>query len=182
MPYFSISKIIEHRFHVDNEKVELGIGYDMIIIHDLMLQLGPSADFKHQGLHWDGIIVLIKEPCGLQGQSDLISNEMRKVLIQTAEPVSTREATERLVKILDSNYEKADLKQVANNATQLNTEEKTQLLRVLKYFEEFFDGTLGDWDTELIDLELKPYSEPFNCKYYPVPRINKETFFKELQR
>ena len=37
---FSIRKIIEHRFHVDNDKGELGIGYDMIIGCDLMLQLG----------------------------------------------------------------------------------------------------------------------------------------------
>ena len=174
MPEFSSSKIIEHRFRVDNDKGELGIGYDMVIIHDLMVQLGLLADFKHQALQWDGITVLVKEPRVLQGQSDLTSHEMCKVLIQTAEPVSTIEATERLVKIFDSTYEKSDLKQVADNATQLNTEEKTQLLRLLKYFEDLFDDTLGDWDTEPIDLELKPYSKPFNCKYYLVPRINKE--------
>ena len=32
--------------------------------------------------------------------------------MQTAEPVSTREATERLVKTLNSTYEKANLKHV----------------------------------------------------------------------
>ena len=34
---------------------------------------------------------------------------MSKVAIQTAEPVSTREATDRLEKILDSTYEKLDI-------------------------------------------------------------------------
>ena len=46
IPEFSISKIINHRFHVDNDKVELGIGYDMIIGRDLIVQLDPTAEFK----------------------------------------------------------------------------------------------------------------------------------------
>ena len=39
----------------------------------------------------------------------------------------------------------------------------------------------GDWDTETINLELNPYSKQCNCKYYPVPIINKETFFNEIK-
>ena len=42
--------------------------------------------------------------------------------MQTAEQASTREATERMVKILDSIYSKADLEQVVANASQMNTE------------------------------------------------------------
>ena len=98
---------------------------------------------------------------------------MRKVVMQTVEPASTREATGRMVKILNSTYEKSDLKQVSDDATQLDAEWRTLLLRLLEDFEEFFDGALGDWYTELVDLELKPGSKPFNSKYYPVPRINK---------
>ena len=45
----------------------------------------------------------------------------------------------------------------------------------------FFYVTLGEWDTELVDLDLKPYSKPFNCKHYPFPRINKRTLHKKLQ-
>ena len=30
-------------------------------------------------------------------------------------------------------------------------------------------------------MGLNPYSKPFNCKYYLVPIINKETFFKYLK-
>ena len=75
-----------------------------------------------------------------------------------------------------------DFKQVADNATQLKAEERNQLLRILEYFKEFFDGTIGDWDTEPIYLELKSYSKPFNCKYYPVPKIKKNKFCKDLKR
>ena len=45
-----------------------------------------------------------------------------------------------------------------------------------------FDGTLGDWDTDYVNLELNPNSEPFNFKHDPLPRIKKETFCKDLER
>ena len=182
MPEFSSSKIINHHFHVDNEKGESGIGYDMTIGCDLMVQLGLTADFKHQVLQWDGATVHLKESSSLLVQSDLTKRKMRKVVIQTGEPSSTQEATELMVKILDSTYVKADLKQVANNATHLNAEEITLLLRLLEDFEEFFNGNLCDWVTEPINLELNSDSNIFNSRYYPVPRINKKTFLKELKR
>ena len=60
MPYFSISKIINHQFNVDNEKGELGIGYEMIICHNLMVKIGLYDDFKIQVLQWDGATVHMK--------------------------------------------------------------------------------------------------------------------------
>ena len=181
MPDFYSSKMINHCFHVDNEKGELGIGYDMIIRRDLMVQLGLTANFKHQFLQYDGTTLNIKEPRDLLGKSDLNKSDICKVVMQTSEPASTREATEIMVKILNSTYAKAYLKQVADNTTQLNAEERTQLLSLIEDSEDLFDGTLGDWSTGLVDLDLKPGSKPFNSRYYPVPRINKETFSKELK-
>ena len=116
------------------------------------------------------------------GKSDLNNYEMRKVVMQTAEPASTWKATKRMVKILNSTYAMADLKQVSDNASQMNTEERNLLLSLLENFEDLFDGTLGDWATEPIDLEINPDSKQFNSRYYPVPIINKETFQKELKR
>ena len=82
------------------------------------------------------------------------------------------------MKILDSDYAKVDLKQVADNASHVNAEEITLSLSLLKDFKEFFYGDLGDWATEPVDLDLNPYSKPFNSGYYPVPRINKGVFRK----
>ena len=81
-----------------------------------------------------------------------------------------------MVKILDSNYAKADPRQVSENATQLDAEERTLLLSLIEDFRDLFDGILGDWSTEPVDLELKPDSKPLNSRYYPVSIINKETF------
>ena len=64
------------------------------------------------------------------------------MVMQTAKPVYTREYTERLVKILYSTYTKSYIEQVSSNETQMNYGEITQLLRLLKDFEDLFDGTI----------------------------------------
>ena len=97
--------------------------------------------------------------------------------MNTEEPVSTREATERLVKIIDCDYAKAIPKQVLDNANHMNAEDRTHLQGLLKDFEVLFDVTIGYWDTDPINLELNPDSKPFNCKYYPFPLgLTKITF------
>ena len=77
------------------------------------------------------------------GKTDLTIRDMIKMLMQNAKPISTRESTERLVKILDSTYTKSDIEQVADNSTHLNAEERNQLLRLLQGFDDLVDGTLG---------------------------------------
>jgi hypothetical protein len=63
------------------------------------------------------------------------------------EPQSMLEATKRLIHILDTKYEKADLRAiVTDNCTHLSNPEQTKLLELLQEFEELFNGTLGDWD------------------------------------
>ena len=57
---FYSSKIISHHFHIDNNEVESEIGYDMIIVRYLMVQLGLLYGFKNQVLQWDGVTVPMK--------------------------------------------------------------------------------------------------------------------------
>ena len=181
MAEFSSRNIINHLFHVDNNKGESGIGYDMKIGRDLMVQIVLTDEFKCQVLQWVGATVHMKEPSGWLGKSDLNKRNMYEVVMQNSEPPSTREATDQMVKIRNITYAKAELKQVADIGTHLNAEERTQLLSLLEYFEDLFNGTLGRWVTEPVDLELNPGSKPFNSKYYPVPRIKKENFCKDLE-
>ena len=86
-----------------------------------------------------------------------------------------------MVRIFDSTYVNSDLEKVADIVTQINDRERTQQLGLLNYLEDLLSGTLGYWDTQPVYFELKPYSEPFNCKHYPLPRINKDTFRKEIE-
>ena len=86
-----------------------------------------------------------------------------------------------MVKILHRTFAESDINQVANNATQLNSEERTLLLSLLEYFKDLFDGTLDNWSTEPVNLELKADSRPFNSRYYTVPRIDEKSFQKDLK-
>ena len=90
MPELSSIKIIQNRFHFDKNKGKSGIGYNIIIGCDLMVQLVLSAGLNHQVLQWYGVTVTMKEPSGLLGQSDITSRNMRKLVMQTAELFLTR--------------------------------------------------------------------------------------------
>ena len=78
----------------------MGIGCDMIIGSELMVHLGLMVDFKHQVLQWNGYAVLTKEPSDLLGKIYKTSNEIREVVIQSAELVSKIGDTEIMVQLL----------------------------------------------------------------------------------
>ena len=94
----------------------------------------------------------MEDPSNFLRQSYITKREMHEVVMQTAEPDSTREATERIMKILDSTYAKADLENIVANNNHLNAEKRTLLLIRIEDFKYLFDGTLGDWATEPVDL------------------------------
>ena len=70
--------------------------------------------------------------------------------MQNAEPYSTREATERLVKIIDGAYAKDELDNVCAAAVQIDKFQHKRLLSLLTEFEDLFDGTLVELDTTSI--------------------------------
>jgi hypothetical protein len=54
-------------------------------------------------------------------------------------------------------------------------------LRLLQKFEHLFDGTLGTWKTDPVDLELiYPNVKPFHAKPYPVPYSQEKRLKEEL--
>ena len=53
----------------------------MLILRELMVQLGLSAAFKHKILHWDDVTITMKEPSSMLGKSDITRCEMREVVI-----------------------------------------------------------------------------------------------------
>ena len=108
--------------------------------------------------------------------------EMHAIIQESAEPIVTQEATERIIKILDSKYEKANLRTVADGAKHLTSIEREKLYKLLVKYQEIFDGTLGAWKTDDVDFDLKEGAQPFSQRYYPVPHLYKETFKKELDR
>ena len=98
IPNFSTGKITFHRFNVDSNGGESGIGYDMIVFRELMVQLGLNENFKCQVIKWYDAALPIKEGNSLLGKIYLTGCKTHKVAMQTSEPASTRGATDIMLK------------------------------------------------------------------------------------
>ncbi len=62
------------------------------------------------------------------------------------ESAITRNATKRVVEILNTKYDKADLPSIVkNNCAHLSTSHPNSLLAMLHKFKELFNGMLEDW-------------------------------------
>ena len=155
--------------------------FDLIIGCKSMKEWGIVLDFCKKTITIDGIILPMRN-----------INSLTKSKIKTAwalnnslahEPQSTAEATQRIVKILDAKYEKADLQAIVkDNCAHLQSSEQTLLLELLTEFEPLFDGTLGAWKTKPVSFELKEGSKPYHGRAFPIPKIHKETIMKEVKR
>ena len=84
--------------------------------------------------------------------------------------------TERFVKNQDIHYEKVDLENISDETNDLYSTQQKILFFLLEEFEYLFDGTLGEWDTDPVDIESKPDHKPHSARYYPFLKINKEIF------
>jgi hypothetical protein len=99
------------------------------------------------------------------------------------EPKSTELATQRIVRILDAKYENANLPDIGENErSHHNPTEKLKLLELITEFEDLFDGTLGEWKTEPVSLELKEGSIPYHGRAYPIPQKHNATVKTEVKR
>jgi len=102
---FSESKLINWTFSVYRDSEALG--YDMVIGRDLLDNLGVIMDFKKSSVNWEGIEIPMRD---FQRLKDLkmSHDEVNAMIKGSVEPLVTQEATERMVRILDSKYEKAN--------------------------------------------------------------------------
>ncbi len=145
--------------------------FDFIIGFNSMENLGIVMDFKAKSITIDEIILhKVKEAWAM---SNALAHKS----------ISMELATQCAVKILDANYEKADLQAVVTNCTQLNSVEKNKLLELLKKFEPLFDGTLGHLRTkEPVSFQLKDGVTPHHGRAFLIPKVHKEVIMKEIQR
>ena len=108
-------------------------------------------------------------------------NEMEKEVLFAHDPSTTD--TERIQHIIESKYAPADLTEIVDLCKHLNHREQKLLLKLLQKFEDLFDGTLGAWNTESIQLELKtPNQTPYHAKPYPVPFSQEKKLKEEIAR
>ena len=179
-PEYSNSKRVKIQLYlIEYEKDDIGPKYDLIIGNNVMHQLGVVLDFKQKFITIDQIELPMRERHEIESQSKRLQLYIESFF---SEPHVTECETERVLRILDAKYEKADLDKVVSDCNHLEKAEKQKLLRLLKKFEELFDGTLGEWKTTPAHLELKDGATPYHGRPYPVPHIQKEMLRKEVDR
>jgi hypothetical protein len=133
-------------------------------------------EFKEKTITIDGILLPMRNINNLQFKSS-ISRALKLNSSYAQEPESTRNATKRVVEILDAKYDKADLPSIVkNNWIHLSMLHRNLLLALLLQYEELLDGTLGDW--KLLPVSAKPY----HGRPYPIPKVHKATLMKEIDR
>ena len=68
------------------------------------------------------------------------------------------------------------------HCAHLSRDRCNTILKLLLQFEDLFDGTLGEFHTNLVHLDLKVGAVPKYHKTFPVAKIHEVTLKKELER
>ena len=145
--------------------------YDMILGRDILQDLGIVLDFQERQIRWKEYYTPMKNP------------EILRVSNYSAENTQTIQAeTERIQRILDAKYERANLVEIAKQATHLEKEEQKKLLKLLRKFESMFDGQLGQWKGKAYDIELREGATPYHARPFAVPKCYEQTLKKEVSR
>ncbi len=156
--------------------------YNLIIGKQTLHDIGAAVDFKERTITIDDILLPMRNINNLQLKPS-ISSALKLNSSFAQEPASTRNATKRVVKILDAKYDKADLPSIVeNNCLHLSTSHCNSLLALILNFKELFDGTLGDWKLLPVSFELKESAKPYHGRPYPIPKIHKATYPHEGYR
>jgi hypothetical protein len=156
--------------------------YDLIIGKQTMHDLEVKLDFQEKTITIDKILLPIRNIANLQ-LKPRITRALRENTCFAQEPISTRSKTKRIVEILNTKYEKADLPAIIReNFSHLTASDREKLLSVLLKFELLFDGTLGDWKLPPVSFELKEGMKPYHGRPYPIPHKHKAVLMKEIKR
>ena len=167
MPELQEKKMVEWSFHVAEN---MG-AYDMIIGRDILSFLGIDIRFSEQVVTWENADMPFKP-----------KDATVETQYHVAESMAVTEATDRIKGILDAKYEAADLEKICSAQDHLKVEEQRKLFSLLDKYKDLFNGTLGKWNHEPVDLELKPDAVPYHARPYPVPRCHAETLKMEVER
>jgi hypothetical protein len=180
---YSLSKSV----HLTPDIVEYEAGataplYDLIIGKQTLHDIGAVLDFKEKTITIDNILLSMRNITNVQLKPS-ITRALRHNTCQAQEPVSTQNATKRVIEILDAKYDKANLPAIVrDNCSHLTPLQREKLLSLLLDFESLFDGTLGDWNRPPVSIELKEGAKPYHGRPYPIPQIHKATLMKEINR
>jgi hypothetical protein len=88
----------------------------------------------------------------------------------------------RQTRILDANYEAADIKEIVKCISTIDDIERNIILLLLIKYEHMFDATLGNFETSDVRFDLKDDAKSYHAKSFPVPKIHHDTLKHEIER
>ena len=141
----------------------------------MLTALGVQLDFKARTITWDQVTVEMQE--GVPAK-----NAEPQKLFLVREPTRAHEATKRMLRITDAQYEVGSVDTLCESQTHLKTVEKSALLTLLHKFPQLFDGKLGAMIGRPVSIEIKKGEEPVNLRPYPIPVKRKAVFLKKMNR
>ena len=86
------------------------------------------------------------------------------------------------IHLLDANYQRANLNEVAENQTQLTEVQRGMLFELLTKHENLFQGKLGAWKGPLINIEVKAGTKPYHAKPFRIPQSIYPALKREVNR
>jgi len=177
LPAFHEHREITWNCYVD-ETDSKSCKYDMIIGRDLMHEIGIDILFSKSQIVWDNASIPMESVDKLDSK---YVDHFEQELLFIHDPISTD--AERIQSIIDEKYSKQDLDSICNACNHISTPDKKRLHSLLMKYENLFDGTLGTWKTDPVQLELKdPEAKPYHAKPYPVPQAHEQALREEIAR
>ena len=167
MPELCDDQVIEWPLHVADN---MG-AYDMILGRDLLAFLGIDIRFSDRTVNYRERSLPFK-PYDATPETGY----------HVEESMAITESADRIKEILEAKYEAADLNDICQAQKHLTADEQGKLHTLLSRYEELFDGTLGTWNLEPVDIELLPDAKPYHARAYPVPRCHEATLRMEVTR
>ena len=87
-----------------------------------------------------------------------------------------KDVTDHTTHITSTTYHQAELGKLADVCTHLDWEERKKLYLLLKKCEFIFNGTLGIYNTDPVDIVLNEYAPPHHAKPLPLLKAYKKLF------
>ena len=159
MPEFHTGREIEWKVYVDETPDTLG-QYDMIMGRDLLDTLGIDLLFSQKLVQWDNATIPMRNISWFEKTK---IDQYEKDVLLIHDPISTE--AYRIQGILDMKYAPADLEAITEKCTHLTSAEQVLLLNLLQEYEDLFDGSLGTWQTEPLELELREDANHIMAKH-----------------
>ena len=168
LPEFDRNAVIEtHQFQVFSADCR----FDLILGMDFMKKVG--VDILLSSLEVE--IFGVRLPMSSYGSAPRTSSLIDSLRVEDdidfiGDDVFTTQ-------IADARYEETDLgKFVKKYCTHLDPWQQEQLRRLLLKHKKLFDGSLGRFDDEEMDIEFQPNARPVWKQPYPVPHNHLEVF------